>query len=388
MTIKGSRFINKDSVKLILIITGFYTVWTCIKFMHLLWMYKNNIPNFGEVVNPMDRLDNLILVYLLGIVLAYLLVVFVDGRSYRKRIRWLLMIPIHLMFSFLFGVVVMASALLLYYFKGIITLKNGFFDVLLYNVLLYIDMHFLTYFTFLGIILCYKYFKGLKDEMATKIKLKTALMEAKSKALNARLHPHFIFNVLNSVSALIEEDKEKAQKLLTKFGDMLRNIVNAEQSPVVSLESEIKNLKIYIDILKIRFQEDLKVQYDIEDGLGEVMVPNFFIQPIIENSINHGFDFATKELLIVVKIHSVNDWLEVKIFNNGRLLGKMDDYQLGLGKGLGLLRQRLQDHFDNSYIVSLRNTNNPMGVENVIKFPIENSLKKGNIRLQHAKYYH
>ncbi len=373
-----SSFFRKDPFPIMLIIAGFYAIWTVVKFLNLLWMYKNNIPHFGDIVNPYDHLDNIILDYFLGVALASLMIAFIDKKFYEKKIQWYIVIPTHLILSFLFGVVEMAGVLIMFYLKGTLGIGVNFYRALKTNVFVYVDMHFLTYFSFLGIILSYYYFKGIKNELTTKLKLKSMLLETKAKALNARLHPHFIFNTLNSVSALIDEDTEKAQELLAKFGGMLRRIISKENTPLIALSEELENLNDYLDILKIRFQEDLEVSFTVEEGVENILVPNFLLQPILENSVIHGFDMKRKQLSISVSIEKSDNLLNIRITNNGRPLKHEIYPAFGPGNGLNLLRQRLKDHFEDNFSFSVKNMEMDSGVENFIRIPIIESQKKEN----------
>lgn len=368
---KNLAFNKSEYYKLVLILSIFYTVWKIIKHLNFIWLYKNNIPTFGEVQNPADYLDAIIIDWFV-VILFMSVVAYAMGKwSGTNRITLIKLLPLHLLLSFLLNFFIFPLQFLSYRLQDKIHFKEGYFRVLLDRVIKYMDLNFLTYFSMLGIILLFYYFKSKRDEESIKLTLEAQLMEAKLSALNSQLQPHFIFNTLNSISTLIDENQEKAQNMIAHLGAMLRNTFDKKKSLVVNLEIELQNLNNYIQILKIRFDEDLEVNFIVEENIGKIKVPNMFLQPIVENSIKHGYGFHRKNLSIQICIAQKGNYLSSTVINNGTPLDLKGINKKGFsGNGLRILRERFQAQYGNDYLFALKNLDNDKGVVTQIDFPI------------------
>jgi signal transduction histidine kinase len=118
--------------------------------------------------------------------------------------------------------------------------------------------------------------------------LERRLMEARLQALRAQLHPHFLFNALNTISAFTEANPQGARRLMSQLGDLLRASLTHGSQPLVTLGQELTFLDDYLAIESARFEDRLTVDVDVEEDLLDVMVPGFVLQPIVENAIRHG----------------------------------------------------------------------------------------------------
>ena len=103
--------------------------------------------------------------------------------------------------------------------------------------------------------------------------------------LKAQLHPHFIFNTLNSISALVEIDKEKSQNLIADFGDLFRDILEFKDENLIPLRKELEILDKYIAIISVRFSDHLSIEKEIENDVENELVPHMLLQPMVENAI-------------------------------------------------------------------------------------------------------
>ncbi|MEX0314938.1 MAG: sensor histidine kinase [Allomuricauda sp.] len=367
-----SRFNKKEYFKLVMFLTIFYTLWKIIKYINFLWLFKNNIPTFGKVQNPADYLDAIIIDWF--VVIGFMsAVAYWIGKWYNfKKMQPIILLPLHLLLSFLLNFFIFPVQFLSYRIQDKIDFSNGYFRVLLDRVIKFMDINFLTYFSMLGIILLFYYFKGKKDEESAKAMLESQLMEARLTALNSQLQPHFIFNTLNGVSSLIDENGEKAQQMLAHLGEMLRTTFERNRSVLIDLENELGNLNNYIQILKIRFEEDLEVKMKVKKGLENIKVPNMFLQPIIENSIKHGYGYYRKKLAIEINVQSNDKNLLVTISNNGLPMrnDRFLDLDGGRGNGLKILRERFGVQYGTNYRFETKNLENKRGVITFIQLPV------------------
>ncbi|WP_072680895.1 sensor histidine kinase [Arcobacter sp. LA11] len=181
------------------------------------------------------------------------------------------------------------------------------------------------FFTFLiGLILHQFVSMKYKNES-----IKNEVLEAKIKALENELNPHFLFNALNSISELIYQDQKKAEKATLDLSTFLRNAITKDT--LISLESEIKMVQTYLTIENIRFEDNIKVTIDINNNDYEVLVPKFSIQLLVENAIKHGY--TQKELNINIKVKDSN----IEVSNDGLVSNN-----ISFGTGLSNLSNRLR----------------------------------------------
>jgi two-component system LytT family sensor kinase len=118
--------------------------------------------------------------------------------------------------------------------------------------------------------------------------LRTRLASARLAALQMQLHPHFLFNTLNSILPLVFRDGESASRTVARLTDLLRLSLQHETSDLIPLARELETLQVYLDIQATRFQDRLTVRLDVETGVEDALVPNLILQPLVENAVKHG----------------------------------------------------------------------------------------------------
>src|SRR5262249_20803260 len=132
------------------------------------------------------------------------------------------------------------------------------------------------------------YNRRLRDEELRASLLQSQLATAQLEALKIQLHPHFLFNTLHAISALVVKNPEGADKMIARLSDLLRMSLESAGAQEVLLEQELDFLRGYLDIQRTRFEDRLKVTMDIEPGALQALVPNMILQPLVENAIKHG----------------------------------------------------------------------------------------------------
>lgn len=139
-----------------------------------------------------------------------------------------------------------------------------------------------------GIYLGYGYERQLRAMQFDRARLDASAKEAQLRALQNQLNPHFLFNGLNTIRALIEEDAGKARQAVTDLSDLLRALLRASEDELMPLRQELKTLEAYLHIEKCRYEERLQLAMDVDDGALELLVPPFVLQTLAENAIKHG----------------------------------------------------------------------------------------------------
>jgi LytS/YehU family sensor histidine kinase len=175
--------------------------------------------------------------------------------------------------------------------------------------------------------------------------------EAQLQMLAYQLNPHFLFNALNSIRAMIEEDRGRAREMVTQLADFLRYSLLTRPLREATLGDELEALEGYLAIEQIRFEERLRITTEIAPEARACLVPAFLIHPLVENAIKHG-QHATPRAPLAVRIAAAatNGRLRIEIANTG-VLGA--SFQEGTGLGLRNVRERLAQMYDGRHQFSV-----------------------------------
>lgn len=170
----------------------------------------------------------------------------------------------------------------------------------------------------------------------TNAQLSVIAKQAQLDNLSAQLNPHFLFNSLNSIKSLIMENPQKARRAVTLLSDLLRSSLFEKHNTAITIEEELALVKDYIELEKLRFEERLELNIEIDHGVDDFKVPPLSIQLLVENAIKHGIDKQIEGGMIDISISRCGDAVQVVIKNPGLLVTSQE-------KGLGLknLKERL-----------------------------------------------
>lgn len=194
----------------------------------------------------------------------------------------------------------------------------------------------LFYFAILAAGFAREYFLRDQERQAHAVQLQAQLAEARLDALRMQINPHFLFNTLNAVSALVDRDPSGVRKMIARLSELLRTTTDSRAADEVPLRQELQLLDRYIEIMEIRFQGRLRVERDIDPATLDALVPNLILQPIVENALEHGASRATGEGVVRVAARRDGDQLRVTVHDNGPGVGVNRE-----GVGLANTRARL-----------------------------------------------
>jgi two-component system, LytTR family, sensor kinase len=169
--------------------------------------------------------------------------------------------------------------------------------------------------------------------------LRAQLAEARLDALRAQLNPHFLFNTLHAISALVERDPAGVRRMIARLSELLRHTIDARGADEVPLRDELAFLRRYVDIMEVRFQGRLRVETEIDDETLDALVPNLILQPIVENALEHGAARAEGEGRISIAAHRDGAQLVLIVRDNGPGVDKSAPG----GVGLANTRARLSE---------------------------------------------
>jgi two-component system, LytTR family, sensor kinase len=190
-----------------------------------------------------------------------------------------------------------------------------------------------------------------------------------------QLHPHFLFNTLHSISALQLKDIAAANRMIARLGDFLRLTLDNSGAQEVSLQKELEFLKCYLEIERIRFQDRLTVNMEVEPQTLDARVPNLILQPIVENAIKHGISPRAAPGRIDIRVKRDNGLLQLEVEDNGRGIGGNGRGAKIIKEGLGLsnTRARLDQLYGASYRFDLQNVDEG-GLRVTIEIPLKSEV--------------
>ena len=219
--------------------------------------------------------------------------------------------------------------------------------------------------------LAYDHYKMAKHHEIQVLTAQTLARDSQLKLLSYQLNPHFLFNVLNSVATLVlKEDRSAAHATVVKLSNFLRYTLESEPWRKVSLDRELRCIAQYLEIQKVRFQEKLKISYDVPDDLTPALVPNLILQPIVENAIKHTIAAAMSEVAINIKGRRDNDDVTVQIVNSlEEDCPTATEQDLSVGHGLANVRQRLAAYYGDSAELTTSNSSRQYSV--TLRLPYE-----------------
>lgn len=207
----------------------------------------------------------------------------------------------------------------------------------------------------------YHYAKRGIEAETEKARLESMAKEAQLQNLKAQLNPHFLFNALNSVKAMILPEPEKARHAVVVLSDILRNSLNANNKEFVTLEEELLHVKDYLEMEKIRFEERLNIEYKIDKETNNAIVLPLSLQVLAENAIKHGISKKKEGGTIKIHAEKKNKKLHLFITNEGQL----NINQPNSGIGLKNLKERLKLYFGNNANLEIKNLNKEQVIASV-----------------------
>lgn len=227
-----------------------------------------------------------------------------------------------------------------------------------YQNFLLIALWFLIY-------IVYHYVDRNRKDQLDRLKLENTVKELELKTIKSHINPHFIFNSLNSIRALVDENPERARRAITELSNILRSSMKAEKAETVSLQKELDIVKDYLALEHMRFEERLNVEMDIDKDTLNQQVPPMMLQTLVENSIKHGISKLVDGGMVRITADFKGDNLELSVQNTGQLNGSLN----GDGFGIKSTQDRLNLMYQGKAHFEIKNITNNM-VESKVTMPV------------------
>jgi LytS/YehU family sensor histidine kinase len=190
-----------------------------------------------------------------------------------------------------------------------------------------------------GVAHALRYHRDVEERERVAAGLRTQLVQARLDALRGQLHPHFLFNSLNAAATLMHDDVESADRMLTQLGELLRMSVDRVE-PEITLAEELELAERYLGVMRYRFSDRLTVRHSVDGAARSALVPTFFIQPLIENALEHGIARRPGPGRVEIMARREDGMLEVAVADDGPGPPAGDAFAPGVG--LSNTRARLQ----------------------------------------------
>ena len=224
----------------------------------------------------------------------------------------------------------------------------------------------------------FNYYHSFRKGELKASQLHTQLVQSQLEALKMQVQPHFLFNTLHSISALLSKDTDGARKMITRLGDFLRLTLENSGSMEVTLQQEIEFLHGYLEIERIRFQDRLTTDIQVDPEVLDVRVPNLILQPIVENAMRHAIGNSTSGRVEITAVPR-NGVVRIEVKDNGPGIQVDRTLEAPRGRGLGLAntRARLAGLYGDA--ASFELSNDPAGG---LVVSARNSTRRGRLDLQ------
>ncbi|MCP4213066.1 MAG: hypothetical protein GY765_00350 [bacterium] len=264
-------------------------------------------------------------------------------------------IPLHVLVSIIFGVchtmLMQLSREIIYDLAGM-----GDYDYGLMGFRLLMEYHkqFLSYWFTVAVVHLVNYVRKNQEQKLATARLQEQLTRARLQTLQMQLNPHFLFNTLNMISSTMYEDIKAADKMLAYLSDLLRITLNSTGQQECSLKKERRLLELYLEIMKARFKDKLKIQVDFPDETQPALVPGFILQPLVENSIKYGME-NLEGTVITVSARKSADTLVLEILDNGPGIDEAPEKVISNGVGLSNTEERLEKLYGDAHTFQLEN---------------------------------
>lgn len=205
-----------------------------------------------------------------------------------------------------------------------------------------LDWLLMTYTTVVGFTYALGYYREVQARAVREAQLQTRLVEARLDALQAELHPHFLFNTLHAISTLVHSNPDAADRMISRLSDLLRLTFDRSGVARIPLHDELEFLQKYLEIEQTRFRDRLTVRFEIDPATLDAEVPRLILQPIVENAIKHGLSPRPEPGHIQIASRVEGDRLSLEVRDNGVGLSGSARTQFRSGVGLANTRDRLE----------------------------------------------
>lgn len=325
----------------------------------------------GEIIQVVGRIGFFVG---LGFILTHLMrMVIITLNVLQKKLERQLLI--FLVITFIFSVIgAYFHTELLLQFKLLNKREKEFQSNTLLLVISWVFNFFIYFFIWNLIYFIYHYVTKSRKQQLDTLRLEALVKELELQTIKAHINPHFIFNSLNSIRALVDENPQRARKAVTELSNILRSSMQVEKVEAVPLEKELNIVKDYLALENMRFEDRLRVEYDIDEDTLSQPVPPMMLQTLVENAIKHGISKQISGGVVRVISAFRDNFHELIVQNTGQLRIKINaegsqDEMSGRGFGISSTTNRLNLLYGNKASFEIKQINGSL-VEARVLIPV------------------
>jgi signal transduction histidine kinase len=237
-----------------------------------------------------------------------------------------------------------------------------------------LDWMLMTYWFVVGVTHALEFRRESERRALDSAQLETRLVEAQLQSLQRQLHPHFLFNTLNAIAGLMRSDVDAADRMMDRLGDLLRMTLNTSNIQEVALKEELEVLQKYLDIEQVRLGDRMTVNIDIDPDALDAQLPNFLLQPLVENAVRHGIAPRVEPGQLRISATRHSNRLTIDILNSGDNVPPHRLTLLNQGVGLANTRARLEHRYPNDHSLVFSNADPGFRVTVNIPFAVDRSV--------------
>ncbi len=314
--------------------------------------------------------------FIAGTVVIYILLKLVEKSGYTLK-GVFFQTPLHVLNIGLLFVLTFTAALLSFFIFEDLRAGNGLFlivkDILEQSYPGFLKASISSYFLMSIATYSIHFYDKTRIQKLENLELQSKYLETKLEGLRSQLNPHLLFNSLNTVVSLIDSSPKQAKDMVVDLSYLLRRLLETSNKQFVTIEEEISFLKRYLDIEKTRFSDSLTVNIEVDQDLKERLIPNLLLQPIIENSLIHGFNKSRADIFnIDVSITPLSaTMIQIIIADNG--IGNITEESIKPGIGLTNVLTRLKAIYETEFVFKIDPSKS--GVKTEIHIPIINEIR-------------
>jgi LytS/YehU family sensor histidine kinase len=345
-----------------------FLVFTAIAFFSFSYRYLDDLSRSHSGTLARRLLEESTGVYSVFLLLP---LVFRFARNYLfERKGWLRLVGMHVAGAVLFS---LAHTTIMALSRQLIfpALGQGSYDygIMLYRYPMELSNDVVGYTVF---VLVYYFFERLRIAQAQQLaasELQAKLARAQLENLRLQLQPHFLFNTLNTISSVMYEDVRAADAMLTQLSDLLRLTLRTASSHEIPLSQELQITRLYLEIMKKRFEDKLRIRYVVDAELESSLVPQLILQPLVENCLRHGLKDSAAGIEISIQARREDGNLILQVADTGVGLGQQsEEAALKRGVGLANIRGRLEQLYGTGQEFSISNRSSG-GAEVKLRIP-------------------
>ena len=290
------------------------------------------------------------------------------------RVPWFVLVPVHVTGAFTYSIVHTAAMLGMRALLMPTPPSRGWWFVTRIEYLKQLDWLFMTYLFLVGLAHALAYRRESERRSLDSAHLETRLVEAQLQALQRQLHPHFLFNTLNAIAGLMRTDVDAADRMMDRLGDLLRMTLHTQNLQEVPLKEELELLQKYLDIEQVRFGNRLAVAMTIDPETLDALVPNFLLQPLVENAVRHGIAPPSRSGRLAVHADRDDGRLTIRIIDSGDGVPPHRLTLLNQGVGLANTRARLEHLYRNDHALVFSNAEGGFCVTVRLPFAVDRGM--------------